>query len=105
MSSCIPVVTAGEDEAMQAKLLSAIKEAITRQLYEKICIGLFEKDKIVYAFMIATNIQRRMKLIDPDLWNLLLRGAGIFDKSNMPKKPESLNFVSDASWELVYCIG
>ena len=56
MSSCIPVVTAGEDEAMQVKLLSAIKEAITRQLYEKICIGLFEKDKIVYAFIIATNI-------------------------------------------------
>jgi len=53
-------------------------------LYEKICIGLFEEDKVVYAFLIATGIQRKIGVIDQSMWNFLLRGAGLFDKADLP---------------------
>jgi len=45
-----------EDECQQRKLLQGLIDAITRQLYEKICIGLFEEHKVVYAFIIASSI-------------------------------------------------
>ena len=41
-------------------------------------------------------------MIDPTLWDFFLRGAGIFDKTDMPKKPDELYFISDANWELIY---
>ena len=77
-------------------------DAITRQLYEKICIGLFEEHKVVYAFIIATSIQRKLGTIDKNMWNYLLRGAGFFDKAEIPPKPEFLATVSQEAWELLY---
>jgi len=77
-------------------------DSITRQLYEKICIGLFEEHKVVYAFIIASSIQRKLGLIEQPMWNFLLRGAGLFDKTEMPPKPEFLVTVSRHSWELLY---
>lgn len=38
------------------------------------------------------------------MWNFLLRGAGIFDKDEMPAKPESMIAVSQDAWELIYQI-
>lgn len=75
-------------------MLQGLIDAITRQLYEKICIGLFEQHKVVYAFTIATSIKRKLGVIDTAIWNFLLRGAGIFDKSEMPAKPDCLAAVS-----------
>ena len=58
----------------------------------------------MYAFSIATAIQRKQGVIGSALWNYLLRGAGIFDKSEMPEKPESLSSVTQDAWELLYCL-
>jgi dynein heavy chain len=65
-------------------LLQGLIDSITRQLYEKICIGVFEQHKVVYAFIICTSIQRKLGSVQPALWNFLLRGAGVFDKSELP---------------------
>ena len=35
------------------------------------------------------------------MWNFLLRGAGIFDKTELPPKPEFLATVSQDAWELL----
>lgn len=97
-------VKSSENEEKQKKLLNGLVNAITRQLYEKICIGLFEQHKVVYAFIISSSIQRKADSIKPALWNYLLRGAGIFDKSEMPEKPESLPTITNAAWELLYVL-
>ena len=89
---------------MQKKLLQGLIDAITHQLYEKICIGLFEEHKVVYAFIIATSIQRKLGLIDQAMWNFLLRGAGIFDREQMPAKPDFLSVVASDAWELIYML-
>lgn len=54
--------------------------------------------------MIATGIQRKLGSIDQIFWNFLLRGAGLFDKTEMPQKPESLAGITQDAWELLYCI-
>ena len=79
--------------------------SVTKQLFEKICIGLFEAHKIIYAFIISTSIQRKAGLIDETLWSYLLKGAGIFDKTDQPPKPDCLQgFLSDSGWDLIYCL-
>ena len=51
---------------------------ISSILYTNVSRGLFEKDKIIYSFLIATSINRRAKLIDEGVWNVLLRGPTVF---------------------------
>lgn len=56
-------------------------------LYNNICRGLFESHKLLYSFLICTSIMRNAKRIPEDCWKFLLRGAGLFDKSDMPAAP------------------
>jgi dynein heavy chain len=66
-------------------------------LYINICRGLFEAHKLIYSFMMCTSIKRKENVIDMAGWNLLLRGAGLYNKTDQPKKPEETNtFVTDS---------
>jgi dynein heavy chain len=69
------------DGASKARVVSELTDAITRQLYGSICMGLFEKHKLIYSFIICTSIQRNATEIGEVHWNLFLRGAGIFSKT------------------------
>lgn len=85
-----------------SRLNQLLKDSITRDLYKKICIGLFEAHKIVYAFLICTSIKRREDTILASYWNLLLRGAMLSNKVNQPAKPFRLqSFVSDSQWDVI----
>lgn len=41
--------------------------------------GLFEKDKLVFSFMLCSEIMRTAGDIDMDEWNFFLRGAAGMD--------------------------
>ena len=43
--------------------------------YLNICRGLFEKDKLLYAFLKASSISKRAGDISPEEWNIYLRGS------------------------------
>ena len=60
-------------------------EDITESFYTNICRGLFEKDKLLYSFMIATKIQIYDKKINPIEWGFFLRGS-----SGEPQLPQNL---------------
>ena len=42
--------------------------------------GLFEKDKLVFSFMLCGEIMRQREDISDDGWNFFLRGSGSLDK-------------------------
>lgn len=65
----------------QAERIEVLLSNITKTLYINICRGLFEEHKLIYSFLICTSIKRKGKEINEVAWNYLLRGAGIFDKS------------------------
>ena len=48
---------------------------ITQSFYTNICRGLFEKDKLLFSFMIASKIQLSGGKIAPKEWNFFLRGS------------------------------
>jgi dynein heavy chain, axonemal len=62
--------------------VSTLLDAITKQLYSSICNGLFERHKLIYSFLICSSIKREAKEINETHWSLILRGAGIFNKTD-----------------------
>jgi dynein heavy chain len=57
--------------------LAILSDKITRLLYTNIARGLFEKDKLIYSFLICTSISRTAKLVDEAIWNVFLRGPTV----------------------------
>lgn len=82
-----------------------LQDSITKMLYVSICRGLFEAHKLIYSFLICTSIKRKAGNINEVAWNYLLRGAGLFNKSDQPPRPEGSNhFMTDAGWDIAYCL-
>ena len=57
------------------KRLNALVDDITNAFYVNICRGLFEKDKLLYSFMISININLESKEINLREWNYILKGS------------------------------
>eukprot|EP00698_Gefionella_okellyi_P007648 TRINITY_DN186_c0_g2_i1.p1 TRINITY_DN186_c0_g2~~TRINITY_DN186_c0_g2_i1.p1 ORF type:complete len:2597 (+),score=793.21 TRINITY_DN186_c0_g2_i1:164-7954(+) len=67
--------------------VKALIEATTETVYINICRGLFEKDKLLFSFLIACAIERFVEAIKPAEWNLFLRGPTVIDPERLPKNP------------------
>jgi dynein heavy chain len=55
--------------------ISLLINDITESFYLNICRGLFEKDKLLYSFMISSKILIYDGLINDVEWNFYLRGG------------------------------
>jgi len=67
--------------------LSNLMDKITKIIYSNISRGLFEKDKSIYSFLIATSIDRNAGKIVQNSWNLLLRGTATISEESKKKQP------------------
>lgn len=63
-----------KSEILEERLNILISD-ITDQFFINICRGLFEKDKLLYAFLNCSSILRRSEVISVDEWNCFLRGS------------------------------
>ena len=61
-------------EILQERIDLLISD-LTESFYTNICRGLFEKDKLLYSFMIASKIELYDKKINPVEWGFFLRGG------------------------------
>lgn len=62
---------------------------------------MFEKDKVIYSFLISTSIKRKAKLIDEGVWNVILRGPTVFTQREEDGKlpnPDS-TLISTLLWD------
>lgn len=57
------------------KRLEILIKDVTESFFTNICRGLFERDKLLYAFLNASSIKRRAGDIQVDEWNFFLRGS------------------------------
>ncbi len=55
--------------------LSGLIDVISKAIYSNISRGLFEADKLIFTYLIATSVNRNAGIITPAGWNTLLRGA------------------------------
>ncbi|KAF6028262.1 hypothetical protein EB796_013428 [Bugula neritina] len=57
------------------KRIENINNYFTFSLYSNVCRSLFEKDKLMFAFLLCTRIQANQGLIKPDEWRFLIAGG------------------------------
>jgi dynein heavy chain len=77
---------------------------ITKNIYSNVSRGLFETDKLLFTYLIATAVDRAAGLIEQTSWNILLRGAqpipsdknAVKPANPMPKQLTELNY--DTLW-------
>ncbi len=67
------------------KRLQILLKETTADVYSNVARGLFEKDKIVFSFMLCCEIMKTKDQIDPAEWNFFLRGAAGMDRVNIIK--------------------
>jgi len=74
---------------------------ITRSIYSNVCRGLFEKDKLLLAFMMAVNINIAAGKISDTEWQMFLVGAvpnaNMLDKFPLPDDLRVYN-VPEKNW-------
>ncbi|EDO31800.1 predicted protein [Nematostella vectensis] len=68
----------------------------TESVYVNVARGLFEKDKLVFSFMLCGDIMRQQEIITDEEWNFFLRGTGGLDKER-PAKPD-VPWLTDFMW-------
>jgi len=70
-------------------------------IYQNICRGLFEKDKLLFSASICFQILRNAKEIHNFEWSLFVRGAGAPDKTYQPPNPFP-DIIPNPQWDLLY---
>jgi len=73
--------------------LDILLSDITEAFYTNICRGLFEKDKLLYAYLNATSIAKRASEITFKEWSIYLRGS-----SEPANKEKKIDYVNDEIW-------
>lgn len=80
--------------------LSSIITYSTLVIYQNICRGLFEKDKLLFSSAVCFQILRQAGEIDDLEWNLFIRGPGAIDKSKQPPNPFP-DTISPQMWDIL----
>ncbi|KAH9121803.1 hypothetical protein LEN26_010526 [Aphanomyces euteiches] len=70
--------------------LDILMNDITMSMFVNVCRGLFEKDKVVFAFMIVASILRQRRAISTAEWNFYLIGAKRTHPLDASQKPKWL---------------
>ena len=81
---CRNIQKADRSDDLQERLGILIK-TITESVYLNVCRGLFEKDKLLFSYLIAVRIElSKGKLLNED-WDFFVRGPGIIDAASLPE--------------------
>ena len=73
-----------KNDDVSARVLSIINTT-TVEIFHNICRGLFEKDKILFAFMLTVQVLRYSKEISESDWQFFCSPTTVLDESAIPE--------------------
>nr|KAI8756339.1 dynein heavy chain 6; axonemal [Biomphalaria glabrata] len=93
------IATSEKSDDLQTRLDICLEET-TVCIYKNVSRGLFEKHKLVFSFLLCSEIMKTEGEITPLEWNFFLRGPirGI-EKQNVPK-PENTTWLPLNVWKM-----
>lgn len=98
-----------QDSPQRDKLedrLGVLQDYFTESLYRNICRSLFEKDKLLFSFLLCVKIEERENKLVPDEWRFLLTGGlGGADSSGDAMKNPASGWLMDKSWSEILRLG
>ncbi|KXS09529.1 hypothetical protein M427DRAFT_128896 [Gonapodya prolifera JEL478] len=78
-----------------------LNRLITSVIFQNISRALFERHKMIFSFMICTEIMRERKYIEDTEWNYFLRGgSGVTRPESFPPRPQ-VPWLTDSMWRNV----
>ncbi|KAK9828903.1 hypothetical protein WJX72_002692 [[Myrmecia] bisecta] len=89
------VAAAAKSDSVDERL-SLVHDHFTYALYCNVCRSLFEKDKLLFAFLLCSRIMESKGAIDSEEWRFLLTG-GLGDANATPNPASS--WLVDRAWK------
>lgn len=80
-----------EKKEILEQRLELLIDDITQSIFTNVCRGLFEKDKLLFSFMIAVNISLNGNVISENEWQMFMVGA-VMDNELIEKYPVPESF-------------
>lgn len=90
-------------ESNLEKRLDLLVETITKTLYVNVCRGLFEAHKQIFSFLMAICINKQAGKLSEVMWNVFLRGAGVYITDGIPAVPDK-SILKEKEWELAFFV-
>ncbi|KAK3264588.1 hypothetical protein CYMTET_26684, partial [Cymbomonas tetramitiformis] len=95
---CGSMDTAGPS-TNQDRRLENLKECFLRQIFVNVCRSLFEKDKLLFAFLLVITIERDEHAnVDPQEWRFLLTGMVASMENVMSAPNPAAEWLPERSW-------
>lgn len=88
-------ITNSEPSNLLEERLGYLNMYFTRSIYRNVCRSLFEKDKLIFSFVLTVGILRSQHLIDEELLNFLLTGGVALEN---PFENPAIEWLTDKSW-------
>ncbi|XP_060075174.1 dynein axonemal heavy chain 6-like [Ylistrum balloti] len=89
------ISTSEKNSDLQKRLKICLDET-TSAIYKNVARALFEKDKLVFSFMLCVEIMKQEGFISIPEWNFFLRGAAGMDRQRAPKP--DVDFIKVLTW-------
>ncbi|XP_055844482.1 dynein axonemal heavy chain 12 [Episyrphus balteatus] len=83
-----------------ARRVKFLVDAITQNLYNNVCRSIFEKDKLLYSFILTTKLMLDTKQIEMAHVMHLLTGGGTEDVVDDQPNPDP-SWISDIVWQCI----